>query len=69
MVGWSLSFCCSYFGESLKVTFSFFLRISTILSGNSPPTPIPAPGLGKKKKKTKLFYLIGDVDHSFGLER
>lgn len=50
MAGWSLSFCCSYFGESRrKVTFSFFLRISMILSGNSPPIPIPAPRSGKKK--------------------
>ena len=68
MVGWSLSFCCSYFGESRKVTFSFFLRISMILSGNSPPIPIPAPRSGKKKKNPILsnqccgpLFWLGEV--------
>lgn len=51
--GWLDGHCHSavaILGESRKVTFSFFLRIPMILSGNSPPIPPSLlPGVGKKK--------------------
>lgn len=48
MVGWSLSFCCSYFGESRKVTFSFFLRIQWFCLEIHLLSPSLLPGVEKK---------------------